>query len=182
MTDSEAVAVFGSSQTIPGSSEWVDAREVGESLAAAGYAVVTGGYGGTMEAVSKGAAEAGGHVIGVTTPKLFPHRPGANQYVAEEVEADVLTDRLGLLIEGAVGAIALPGSIGTATELLIAWNHNHIVRSNGGSPIPTVAIGPEWATIVRALVSEVRAFPGDIHLSETATEGVSWLLERLKIR
>lgn len=182
MTDSEAVAVFGSSQTLPGSSEWVDARGVGESLATAGYAVVTGGYGGTMEAVSKGAAEAGGHVIGVTTPKLFPHRHGANRYVAEEITADVLADRLGLLIERSVGAIALPGSIGTATELLTSWNHNHIVRNNGGSPIPTVAIGPEWAKVARALVSEVRAFPGDVHLSETATEGVDWLLERLKIR
>ena len=60
MTDNGGVAVFGSSQTEPGSAEWEDARRAGARLAEEGYAVITGGYGGTMEAVSNGAAEAGG--------------------------------------------------------------------------------------------------------------------------
>ena len=68
MTTTEAVAVFGSSQTEPGSLEWEEARRAGTRLGEAGYAVITGGYGGTMEAVSSGAADAGGHVIGVTAP------------------------------------------------------------------------------------------------------------------
>ena len=69
-----SVAVFGSSQTIPDSADWRDAVHVGRRLAEAGLEVITGGYGGTMEAASLGASEAGGRVVGVTAPVLFPDR------------------------------------------------------------------------------------------------------------
>ncbi|MFV1962139.1 MAG: LOG family protein [Acidimicrobiia bacterium] len=180
MSDSSAVAVFGSSQTDPDSRKWAEAERVGRRLAEAGLAVITGGYGGTMEAVSKGTSEAGGHVIGVTAPPLFLGRHGANPYVAELIETEGLTRRIGAMMERAAGTIALPGSIGTATELLIAWNVNHIVRRNGGHHVPTVAVGREWRTVVETLVSEVDAFPGDIHLASTSDEGVDWMLEQLK--
>lgn len=182
MSFQQAVVVFGSSQTTPGSNEWRNAEWVGKSLADSGLAVITGGYGGTMEAVSKGAAESGGHVVGVTAPGQFPHRDGANQYVTEEIEAIELTDRIGIMISRAGGAIALPGSIGTATELLIAWNINHIVRRNGGRSIPTVAIGPEWKAVADTLVTEVDAFPGDVHLTSTAGEALEWILDELRSR
>jgi len=165
LSGSSAVAVFGSSQTDPGTRMWAEAERVGTRLAEAGFAVITGGYGGTMEAVSKGAADASGHVIGVTAPQLFPGRHGSNPYVAELIEAEGLAGRIGVMMERAAGAIALPGSIGTATELLIAWNVNHIVRQ-----------------VAETLVTEVGAFPGDVHLVGTPDKGVDWILGQLIIR
>ena len=182
MSGLSAVAVFGSSQTDPGTRMWAEAERVGTRLAGAGFAVITGGYGGTMEAVSKGAADASGHVIGVTAPQLFPGRHGSNPYVAELIEAEGLAGRIGAMMERAAGTIALPGSIGTATELLIAWNVNHIVRRNGGRHLPTVAVGGEWRKVAETLVTEVGAFPGDVHLVGTPDKGVDWILGQLIIR
>lgn len=180
MREPAAIAVFGSSQTDPVSSEWAEAEHVGERIAQAGFAVVTGGYGGTMEAVSRGASQAGGHVIGVTMPSMFPDRRGANPHVAELIEANGLTDRIGVMTDMAAGTIALPGSIGTATELLIVWNVNHIVRHNGGRRIPTVAVGAGWRSLAETLVSKLDAFPGDIQLENTPDQGVDWMLAELK--
>lgn len=133
-----------------------------------------------MEAASKGSHLAGGHVVGVTAPVLFPRRSGANPYVDELIETSTLNQRIGVMMERASGVIALAGSIGTATELMIAWNHNHIVRRNGGRPIPTVAVGAVWAKIAKEMVQEADAYPGDIHLEPTAPAGVAWLVQQLK--
>jgi uncharacterized protein (TIGR00725 family) len=175
-----AIAVFGSSMTSPGSDEWDQAADAGAMIARAGYAVVTGGYGGTMEAVSLGAHQAGGHVIGVTAPPLFPGRTGANPYVAEEVPAKSLGHRLDEMTKRAAGALALPGSIGTATELLISWNINHIVRRNGGRPFPAVAVGAEWHRIGALIASEIGAVAGDIYWADSVENGVDWLLTKLE--
>lgn len=179
MTGGSAVAVFGSSRTSPGSTQWETAEAVGKKLALAGVAVITGGYGGTMEAVSKGAADEGGHVIGVTAPSLFPGRTGANHYVSELIEADDLVMRIGTMVDRADGAIALPGSIGTATELVVAWNHNYISRRNGRPMLPTAAVGDGWRVVSAALMAEVGAEPGDIHLVDTAEDAVAWVLGAL---
>jgi uncharacterized protein (TIGR00725 family) len=179
LSGQNAVAVFGSSQTDPGTKEWGDAENVGVALAGAGLAVITGGYGGTMEAVSKGASESDGHVIGVTAPPLFPGRHEANPYVEELIEAEGLANRIGIMMDRAAGTMALPGSIGTATELLIAWNVNHIARRNGGIRVPTVAIGEGWGAVAGALVSAIDAFPGDVHLVDTSDEGLEWILDQL---
>ena len=118
-------------------------------------------------------------MIGVTAPPLFPARHGGNPYVEELIEAESLANRIGIMMERAAGTIALPGSIGTAAELLIAWNVNHIARRNGGSQVPTVAIGEGWRSVVSALVSAVDAFPGDVHLANTGEEGLEWILGQL---
>ncbi len=173
------VAIFGSSQTPPGSAAWREAENLGSTIAGAGFGVITGGYGGTMEAASKGAASAGGHTVGVIAPSLFPGRTGANEHVAEIVEATSLTNRIGELVARSVGAIALPGSIGTATELLIAWNVNHIVRRNGGTALPTVAVGSGWREVAAILTTEIGAFAGDVHLVDTAQEAAVWLIDQL---
>lgn len=179
MTHAIAVAVFGSSQTVPGSAEWNDAEHVGRRLAESSIAVITGGYGGTMEAVSKGASAARGHVIGITAPSVFPGRQGSNPFVKELIEANSLTDRIGLMLDRAAGAVALPGSIGTAAELLIAWNHNHIARRNGRSVVPTTAVGVGWATMASSLASENDGIPVDIHLVADSDTGLDWLLTNI---
>jgi uncharacterized protein (TIGR00725 family) len=169
------VAVFGSSQTEPGSEEWADAVRAGELLARAGYPVITGGYGGTMEAVSSGAAGRGGHVIGVTAPVLFPGRSGANQFVAEIIEASSLANRIDIMMQRSVATLALPGSIGTAAELLISWNTNHILRRAGERPRVSVAVGAGWKGLARALV-DAGAFEGDVYWVETVDAGVERIL------
>jgi uncharacterized protein (TIGR00725 family) len=175
-----AIAVFGSSRTEPGSSHWSAAEAVGTRLARAGIQVINGGYGGTMEAVSKGAAEAGGEVVGVTAPSLFPGRSGANPYVTELVEAEDLLGRIGTMINRAGGVIALPGSIGTATELLISWNHNYLANRGAGRVKPTAAVGEGWKLVAQALADGAGTQDGDIHLVGTADEAVSWVLGQLQ--
>ncbi|MGH8914752.1 MAG: LOG family protein [Acidimicrobiia bacterium] len=179
MSRRQAVAVFGSSQTESGSSDWDEAQRAGARLAAAGLDVVTGGYGGTMEAVSQGAAHAGGHVIGVTAPSLFSDRSGANPYVTEVIEGASLALRIGTMMQRSAASLALPGSIGTAAELIIAWNTNHILRQDGGSPIPAAAVGAAWKGVGRALVEEVGAFEGDIYWADSVDDGIDWITSAL---
>ena len=181
MTHRLVVAVFGSSTTRPESAGWQQAEEVGAGLASAGVAVLTGGYGGTMEAASKGAAEAGGHVIGVTAPTLFPGRSGANPYVSEEFEAESLPNRLGQIFSKSDGTIALPGSIGTATELIVSWNINYVVRHNGGRRIPSVAVGPAWKAVAGNLAEEAGVDEIDVHFEDTAASALAWMLSELEI-
>jgi uncharacterized protein (TIGR00730 family) len=177
-----AVAVFGSSQTVLDSDEWLEAVRVGRRLAEAGLAVITGGYGGTMEAASLGASEAGGSVVGVTAPSLFPHRDGANPYVTELIEAPTLSARIDTMMRRADGTITLPGSIGTATELMTAWNMNFISRRVEGRPFPSAAIGSAWQKVADALVLHVGAEIDGIYWAKSADEGVDWLLGQLGIR
>ena len=177
-----SVAVFGSSQTVLDSDEWLDAVNVGRRLAEAGLEVITGGYGGTMEAASLGASTAGGKVLGVTAPSLFPDRSGANAYVGELIEAPTLSARIDTMMRRADATITLPGSIGTATELITAWNMNFISRLGGGRPLPSAAIGSRWQKVADALVLILGAENSGIYWANTADDGVEWILGQLGIR
>ncbi len=73
------ITVFGGAQPKEGTPAYEEARELGALLAQRGHAVLTGGYMGTMEAVSRGACEAGGHVIGVTCIDIEEWRKSASQ-------------------------------------------------------------------------------------------------------
>jgi uncharacterized protein (TIGR00725 family) len=178
----KTIAIFGSSATEPGSPQWAEAEEAGARCARAGLAVVTGGYGGTMEAASKGAAGAGATVIGVTAPVLFEERSGANRYVTEEIQAPTLSGRLGVLTELAAGALVLPGSVGTAAELVVAWNMNHLARLGGGRRLPTVAVGEGWRQLWQLIAGQLGAFGEDVSLADTAQEALDWLLDQPEIR
>lgn len=174
----QIVAVFGSSQSIPGDAEYQQAVACGRLLAAAGFGVATGGYGGTMEGVSKGAAEAGGTVIAVTAPPLFPMRDGPNSFVHREDPRPTLTTRLTGLLDSSVASISLPGSIGTFTELMVAWNRAFL-EDLGNRPVhPVIAVGEKWATLVRHLSAEL----GSGHLVTTvdsAEDAVDHLIRTL---
>lgn len=182
MTIGRVAAVFGSSQTQPGTPEWIEAEKVGFRLAGAGLSVMTGGYGGTMEAASKGAVEAGGSAIGVTAPSLFTGRSGANPYVTSVLEAGSLSDRIGLLTSKADGVIVLPGSIGTAAEFVVSWNLNHVARRHMGVRLPTVAVGAGWSELSRLLTEHLGAHAGDVQIVDSAEAAVDWLLDQPEIR
>ena len=139
------VSVFGGSQPREGSKPYADARALGEVLARRGHTVLTGGYMGTMEAVSRGAAEAGGHVIGVTCDEIGRyHGRSANPWVREERRCPTLLERLRVLIEGSDAAIALPGGPGTLAEIALTWNLM-IVGSLASRPL--VLVGDGWQRV-----------------------------------
>ena len=151
------VAVFGSSTAEPGDPDYEDARRLGRLLAESGFGVATGGYAGLMEAVSAGTGEAGGHVIGVTVPTVFPDRLGANPFVGEERRAESLVERIHQLTDLAEAAIALPGSIGTFTELMMAWNLAFVAPFSGGRPKPVIAVGELWSELVSLLRNKLES-------------------------
>ncbi len=142
-------SVFGSSQPKEGSMAYLEAQELGKLLAQRGHIVLTGGYGGTMEAVSRGAAEAGGHVIGVTCEDIEHWRPlGANMWVKEEWRKKTLIERLQALVEGSDAALALPGGPGTLTEISLTWNLM-IIGSLHRRPL--ILIGSGWQNVLDQL-------------------------------
>jgi uncharacterized protein (TIGR00725 family) len=152
---SPVIAVLGASQTRPDHPDWDAAVRCGSGLVEAGFAVATGGYGGIMEAVSSGAAAAGGHVIGYTAPEVFTGRVGANRFVVEEVPAATLTERIHAMLDRADGVIALDGSIGTLAELVMAWNVAFVAQFSAAAAKPVVAVGERWRRIVTDLTADL---------------------------
>jgi hypothetical protein len=134
------VAVFGSSTVREPEPAWGEAHALGSELARRGAATMTGGYGGAMAAASRGAHEAGGHVIGVTVD-LFERRGPVNPWVRERVHTRDLFERLRHLVDAADGYVVVAGSIGTLTELFLVWT---LVSVEGRAPAPIVLMGRQW--------------------------------------
>jgi hypothetical protein len=123
------------------------AFELGTELARAGAVVMTGGYAGVMEAASRGAHEAGGHVIGVTLELFDPHRV-PNRWIAERFHAQDLFERLRRMVSDADGFVAVTGSIGTITEVCLTWN---LLFLGGRLRAPLVLLGEEWPAWLEAM-------------------------------
>jgi uncharacterized protein (TIGR00725 family) len=155
------VSVFGGSQPQPGSPAYAEAYELGKLLAQAGHTVLTGGYIGTMEAVSRGANEAGGHVIGVTCADIEAWRQvKPNVWVQEERRFATMQERLNELVLVCEAAIALPGGPGTLTEIALAWNLM-IVHSMPFKPL--ILMGSGWKAVMDSFY---RSFDNYIPLSQ----------------
>lgn len=142
----KVVAVFGSSRVTQESPEGLLAYATGAALAQAGYAVISGGYEGIMEAVSRGAAQAGGHVIGVGSVAIERMRGvQTNPWVSEMVPFESLHDRMMYLVLKSDAYIVLPGGLGTLAELAVAWE---LVRVGDVPPRPLLCIGDYWADVL----------------------------------
>jgi len=144
------ISIFGSASPTPDSVLYQEAQQLGKLLAEAGHMVMTGGYCGTMEAVSRGAVEAGGHSIGVTCRQIEEYRPlGPNSWVREVIHTDTLTERIEVLTSEASAFIALPGGIGTLAEIAMVFNKMVI------SAIPSdtlILIGEGWKQTFEAFL------------------------------
>ena len=150
------ITIFGGSQPQPGSPAYVQAYELGKMLALAGHTVLTGGYMGTMEAASRGANEAGGHVIGVTCVDIEAWRgSSANAWVQEERRFATLQERLNELILACDAAIALPGGPGTLAEIALTWNLM-IVDSIPAKPL--ILVGAGWKTTLETFFLNLDAY------------------------
>lgn len=142
------ITVFGGSQPFPGDPAYGDAQLLGQRLAEVGFSVQTGGYIGTMEAVSRGAAEAGGHVIGITCDEIEKWRPVApNPWVIEEIRFPTLKDRLYALITSCDAAIALPGGIGTLQEIVVMWAQ---LQVGAIDPKHLILVGKDWGKTIQS--------------------------------
>jgi uncharacterized protein (TIGR00730 family) len=150
------ISVFGGAQPSEDSVAYQEARELGKLLAEAGHSVLTGGYIGTMEAVSRGASEAGGHVIGVTCEDIEHWRNrSANQWVKEERKKKTLLERIQALIEGCDAAIALPGGAGTLAEISLMWN---LMIVDSLPPRPLILVGSGWQSTFDRFFNEFHTY------------------------
>jgi len=138
------ISVFGGSRCTAEAPEYAEAMRLGRLLAERGYAVCSGGYLGVMEAVSRGAREAGGHVLGVTMNQF---RAEPNRYLSEKIATDHFYDRLQQLIRRSSGFVAVRGGMGTVTEVSLVWNKlvTRII-----SNVPLVLMGDCWPPVVEA--------------------------------
>lgn len=136
------ITVFGSSRPRPGDSDYEEARELGKALVGRGFAVCTGGYGGVMEAVSRGAKENGGKTYGVTA-ELFGRQ--ANAWVDVEVRKQTWQERLFTLIEMGDGFVACKGGTGTLVELAVVWE---MLNKSVMQGKPCVVLGNFWQPIL----------------------------------
>jgi uncharacterized protein (TIGR00730 family) len=139
------VTVFGSARVQSDTDEYRDARRLGQLLAERGDMIVSGGYGGIMEAVSQGAHEAGGQVVGVTVAP-WVGRLEPNRFLSEEQSARTLFERLEALI-ASDALVALPGGAGTLGEVALAWN---LRQMDLMAPKPIVLVGNRWKHMVEA--------------------------------
>lgn len=150
------VTVFGGARPVEGDPTYQMAYELGELLAQAGHTVLNGGYIGTMEAVSRGAYEEGGHVIGATCDEIESWRDVApNDYLTEEVRFETLKQRLAYLMDACEAAVVLPGGLGTMVELSLLWNEMAI---DARPKVPLILVGIGWQETFEAFYANLGQF------------------------
>lgn len=177
MPSPKMITVFGSSRPRAGEADYEEARTLGQALAVRGFVVCSGGYGGVMEAVSRGAKEAGGRTLGVTA-EFFRSR--ANAWVDEEVRVKSWQERLFELIRRGRGYVACKGGTGTLVELAVVWE----MLNKAVMPArPFVVLGEFWRPILER-VREVELGPASprgeannrlIHVAASPDEAAGYL-------
>jgi len=182
MKEERIVTVFGSSRPRESDAEYEEARELGRMLSANGFSVCSGGYGGVMEAVSRGAKEAGGKTYGVTA-EFFSAL--ANSWIDVEVRVATWQARLFELIRMAHGFVACKGGTGTLVELAVVWE---MLNKSVMTGKPLAVLGNFWSPIIEC-VREVElghhspwgeAKERLIHVAATPKEAARHLKEILK--
>ncbi|MHC4665301.1 MAG: LOG family protein [Planctomycetota bacterium] len=144
------VTIFGTGRANSGDSAYTLAYETGRLLAQADFVIANGGYGGAMLAAAKGAAEAGGQVVGVTCSAFKASR--ANEYISREVVTGSLEERLDKLIELGRGYVVLPGGTGTLLELAKVWELKNKGFLEEGKPI--ILAGVFWEPLIELIEAD----------------------------
>jgi uncharacterized protein (TIGR00730 family) len=174
-----AISVFGSARTPPGHRDYDLAMQVGARLAKAGYAVITGGGPGIMEAANRGANEAGGLSIGLGIE--LPFEEGLNEWVDLGVNFRYFFARKTCFVKYAQGFVVFPGGFGTLDELFEAIT---LVQTGKVTSFPLVLIGTEfWGPLVDWMRATVLA-SGKISEVEidlvTVTDDLDVAMERIR--
>ncbi|HEX7746630.1 MAG TPA: TIGR00730 family Rossman fold protein [Micromonosporaceae bacterium] len=134
-----AVSVFGSARSKPDSEECQLAEAVGAALARAGYAVITGGGPGVMEAANRGATEVGGLSVGLGIE--LPFEQGINGWVDLAIDFRYFFARKTMFVKYAQGFVVLPGGFGTMDELFEALT---LVQTGKVTRFPVVLMGEDY--------------------------------------
>ena len=176
-----AVSVFGSARIHKGDPEYALARRISAGLVRAGYAVITGGGPGIMEAANRGAVEAQGLSVGLGIE--LPHEQGLNKWVDLGIHFRYFFARKTMFVKYAEGFVVLPGGFGTLDELFESLT---LVQTQKVRGFPIVLVGSEfWGGLIdwiretvaqRGLIS-----PDDIdllHVVDDPDEAVRIVVER----
>jgi uncharacterized protein (TIGR00730 family) len=168
-----AVSVFGSARAKPDSAEYQLAESIASALVEAGYAVITGGGPGIMEAANKGAAEAGGVSVGLGIE--LPMEMGLNDYVEIGLEFRYFFVRKTVFIKYSQAFVVLPGGFGTLDELFEALT---LVHTGKITRFPIVLVGSEyWSGLLSWIRGTVLArgmiSPGDEDLVTVADDAAA---------
>ena len=156
-----AVTVFGSARFPEGSANYELGVEVGRELALAGFAVMTGGGPGMMEAANRGAKEAGGVSIGCNI--ILPHEQKPNPYVDEVVNFNYFFARKVMLVKYSCAFVCLPGGFGTLDELFEAAT---LIQCRKIGPFPLILIGKNfWKNLLELMYDMLRE--GAISIEDT---------------
>lgn len=157
----QAVSVFGSARSRPGTPEYELAVEIASGLAEAGYAVITGGGPGIMEAANKGASMAGGVSVGLGIE--LPMETGLNDYVNVGVEFRYFFVRKTVFVKYSQAFVVLPGGYGTMDELFEALT---LVATGKITRFPIVLVGSEYWSGMLSWLRETMLADGKIHPEE----------------
>lgn len=138
------VSIFGSARTIEGDPHYQLAVDISRTLGEAGYAIMTGGGPGIMEAGNRGAAEVGAPSIGLNID--LPFEQEGNKYVNFPMEFNYFFVRKVMLVKYAMAFVAMPGGFGTLDELFEAIT---LIQTRRIKPFPIVLVGSEyWGGLV----------------------------------
>src|SRR5262245_46505097 len=132
----KGVTIFGSARSQPGSHDYERAEAMGRALAGAGYAVITGGGPGDMEAANKGALEAGGHSVGLAIELPTELRP--NAYLTTTVSFRYFFVRKVMFVKYSQAFVILPGGFGTLDEMFEAVT---LIQTKKVKPFPVILAG-----------------------------------------
>lgn len=175
-----AVSVFGSARCHPGAWEWELAHRLGEALAQAGYAVITGGGPGVMEAANQGASEAGGLSVGLGIE--LPFEQQLNQWCDIGIQFRYFFVRKTMFVKYAQAFVVLPGGFGTMDELFEALT---LVQTRKVTQFPVVLMGTEyWRGLLDwlrdSMCREGKISQEDLalfHLTDDVEEAVAFIRE-----
>jgi uncharacterized protein (TIGR00730 family) len=161
-----AVSVFGSARTPEGSAEYELAREVGRTLGAAGFSVITGGGPGCMEAANRGAKDAGALSVGLNIE--LPFEQHLNPYLDLSLEFHYFFTRKLMFVRYASAFVALPGGFGTLDELFEALT---LAQTDKIPDFPVVLVGSDyWGGLVEwlrdRLAAEGKIAAADLELAK----------------
>jgi uncharacterized protein (TIGR00730 family) len=171
-----AIAVFGSARTAVDDPYYAKCIELGAALVREGFAVITGGGPGAMEAANRGASEAGGVSVGLGIE--LPYEEGVNEFVNVGVNFRYFFARKTMFVKYSQGFIVLPGGLGTFDEMFEALT---LAQTQKVTSFPIVLIGIDyWSGLLDWLRNTVMAAkkigPADLdmlHLTDDIEEAVS---------
>ena len=148
-----AISVFGSARTTPEDPMYQAAEQLGRALTEAGFAVITGGGPGIMEAANKGASESGGVSVGLGIE--LPFESGLNSFVDIGINFRYFFARKMMFVKYAQGFVVLPGGFGTFDELFEALT---LVQTQKVTSFPIILVGRDyWSGLVDWIKATVLA-------------------------